>query len=138
MNTRGSSYKKSSVAGDILSKTNGDPRTDVTAVMPKVFALWEFESDPNYPFAWLGPSGRLTFKTVADPNCCRPQLLSSNYLKPFDVNWAKAVLETVALVIATKRLCSCAWLLRRYLTPTATFCLLVLRTIANNCRQFFA
>lgn len=50
MNTCGSSYKKSSVACSIRNKTSGDPCTEVTAAMPKVFALWEWEleSDPNY------------------------------------------------------------------------------------------
>ena len=51
MNTYESSYEKSSVAGGILSKTDGDPRTEVTAAMPKAFALWELESDPNYTCA---------------------------------------------------------------------------------------
>ena len=49
MNTCEISYKKGSVACGIRSKTNGDPRTEVTAQMPRVFALWELESDPNYP-----------------------------------------------------------------------------------------
>ena len=58
MNTCEISYKKGSVACGIRRKTNGDPRTEVTAQMPRVFALWELESDPNYPFARFAASRR--------------------------------------------------------------------------------
>ena len=54
MNTCESSYKKSSVACGIRNKTSGDPCTEVTAAMPRVFALWELESDPNYPSYFAG------------------------------------------------------------------------------------
>ena len=47
MNTCESSYKKYSVACSIRNKTSGEPCTEVTAAMPRVFALWELESDPN-------------------------------------------------------------------------------------------